>query len=78
MIQNFGHPIGQAGDKSLAQDDADGDGMTNLQEYLAGTVPTDPNSVFRITILVAGASNANVRLTWPAVPGKSYQVQSRK
>jgi hypothetical protein len=30
-------------------DDLDHDGFTNIQEYLAGTDPTDPNSYLRIT-----------------------------
>jgi Tol biopolymer transport system component len=71
----FVHPTGQAGDQSLAGDDPDGDGMSNLQEYLTGTVPTDSNSAFRVTISTASASGGNVWLIWPAVPGKNYQVQ---
>jgi hypothetical protein len=48
MSQYFGHAAGQAGDYSRAQDDADGDGMTNLQEFLAGTDPLDPQSCLRL------------------------------
>jgi Tol biopolymer transport system component len=33
MIHYFGHPTGLASDHSRAQDDADGDGMSNLQEF---------------------------------------------
>jgi Tol biopolymer transport system component len=73
MMQYFGHPTGQAGDLSLASDDADGDGASNLQEYLAGTDPTNPNSVFRLS--AAATANSTVTLTWPAVSGKSYQIQ---
>jgi Tol biopolymer transport system component len=74
MTHYFGHPTGQASDHSQAQDDADGDGMTNLQEFLAGTDPTDPASVLHIQIAPV-VSSTNVILSWLAVPGKSYQVQ---
>ncbi|MGO8741137.1 MAG: hypothetical protein ACLQUR_01910 [Limisphaerales bacterium] len=73
MMKYFGHPTGQAYDNSLASDDADGSGESNLQDYLAGTDPTDPNSVFRILASVP-ASNS-MTLTWFAVPGRTYQVQ---
>jgi hypothetical protein len=73
MLQHFGHVTGQASDDSLASDDADGDGMSNLQEYLAGTSPTDSTSVFRL--LAATPASSTMTLTWPAVSGKSYQIQ---
>jgi Tol biopolymer transport system component len=73
MMKYFGHPTGQAGDLSLASDDADGDGASNLQEYLAGTSPIDSTSVFRLS--AATPANSKMNLIWPAVPGKSYQVQ---
>ena len=75
MLKYFGHATGQPSDLSRAQDDADGDGLSNGQEYLTGTDPTNFNSVLALQVSpVTGASNA-VSLTWPAVPGKSYQVQ---
>jgi len=73
MTKYFGHPTGQAGDLSLASDDADADGASNLQEYQAGTDPTNPNSVFRLW--ASAPVNSNMSLTWPAVVGRSYQVQ---
>ncbi len=44
MTQHFGDANG-----STASADSDGDGLTNLQEYLLGTDPTDTDSRFRIT-----------------------------
>ncbi len=73
MMKYFGHPTGQAGDLSLASDDADGDGASNLQEYLAGTDPNNPGSVFRLAAVAPG--NGTISLTWPAAPGRSYQIQ---
>jgi Tol biopolymer transport system component len=72
MIKYFGHPTGQAYDHSRAQDDADGDGFTNYQEFLTGTDPTNPNSYFHLQISQA---SPNLLLSWPSVPGKSYQLQ---
>src|SRR5205823_7331088 len=49
-----------------ANGDPDGDGFTNLQEYLAGTDPTDRNSLLRITRLSGGGQI----VSWSSVPGK--------
>lgn len=49
--------------------DADGDGMSNAAEDLAGTNPLDPASVLKILSLSTGKL-----LTWASVPGRSYRV----
>jgi hypothetical protein len=76
-IQFFGHAEGQAGDLSRAGDDADGDGMTNLEEYLAGTSPTDRASAFRLQISLVSLPANTAFLNWPAAPGRSYAVQCK-
>ena len=57
-----------------ADGDPDGDGMTNLQESQAGTSPTNSVSCLRVTG-VTSTSN-DVCITWTAVGGKSYVVQT--
>ena len=54
MTKYFGHSAPQSGDKSRATDDADGDGLNNLQEYIAGMNPTSSGSAERITSLANG------------------------
>ncbi len=49
MVKYFGHAAPQSGDKSRATDDADGDGLNNRQEYLAGSNPKDASAAQRIT-----------------------------
>jgi hypothetical protein len=56
-----------------ADEDADGDGSTNVQEFVAGTLPRDASSVLN---LEGGTiSGADVTFQFEAVAGKSYQVQ---
>jgi Tol biopolymer transport system component len=55
--------------------DYDGDGATDLFEFLTGTDPTDRTSVFRAVIVYTAAPGQNPAISWPAVPGKYYSVQ---
>jgi hypothetical protein len=56
--------------------DADRDGLTNLQEYLAGTDPRDPQSVLKLGGLSAepGGTNVVVRFRFGAVTNHTYSV----
>jgi len=60
-----------------ANADPDGDGMSNAQEYQAGTNPTDPNSRLRVTAINANTLGSTATLTWTSVPSRLYQVQER-
>ncbi len=73
MWTYFGHPTGQAADHSLATNDADGDGISNLAEYRSGTNPTNASSCLHFTSAIA--TNNDILLTWTAIGGKSYVVQ---
>ena len=75
MIQYFGHPTGQAGDHSLALDDADGDGMSNQQEFLAGTDPTTPLSALRMTSVAVIKPGPELDVSWNSVSNKLYFLQ---
>ena len=55
-----------------ANGDPDGDGFTNLQEFLAGTDPQDASSLLAITD-IAGTGRL---ITWQSIPGRNYQVLS--
>ena len=72
MMAHFNHIDPQAGDKSRATDDADGDGLTNGQEFFAGTDPTVANSVLRISSVTK--SSADLQIGFPSVLGKTYRI----
>ena len=64
--------------------DYDGDGMSDLQERLAGTDPSDSDSNLSITSidrclpLVGSPPSSNVqtiRVRWQAMPGRKYQLE---
>ena len=52
--------------------DADGDGMSNLAEYLAGTDPTDPNSYLKINSTITPGTGA---VNFAVVSNRTYTVQ---
>jgi len=58
---------------SCATCDPDGDGMNNLQEYLAGTVPTDASSALRITAIAP--VGADMWVWFASVGGKYYSLE---
>jgi PKD repeat protein len=54
--------------------DPDGDGFTNLQEFQAGTNPTNSASAFRIIDI--WPEDDDMFITWTAVGGKRYILQT--
>lgn len=53
--------------------DPDGDGMTNTQEFTAGTDPKNAASVFRVSAVAVNGSN--VLLSFSSVAGKTYRLE---
>ena len=63
-LNPLGWPSGSA--------DSDGDGATNLQEFLAGTSPTNRGSALRLEM---AQTAQGLWLNWNTEPGSVYQVQ---
>lgn len=53
--------------------DFDNDGMSDLDEYRAGTDPTDAQSLLKTTLVKEGGGHYSVE--WPTAPGKRYLLQ---
>ncbi|MDB0068426.1 sulfatase-like hydrolase/transferase [Akkermansiaceae bacterium] len=56
-----------------ANGDLDGDGATNLAEFIAGTNPTDDNDVLHISAFDLQSSTVNV--SWPSIAGRTYKLE---
>jgi hypothetical protein len=59
---------------SCATCDPDGDGFSNLQEFLTGTNPTNPASAFRITNV--SQTGTSIWITWMSGAGKTNVLQA--
>jgi len=57
-------------------DDADKDGLSNLQEYLAGTYAFDPQDGFRLAIV--DSANGHPVLEFLAIRGRSYALEASR
>ncbi|WP_372795053.1 hypothetical protein [Pontiella sp.] len=59
-------------DPSDRDTDLDGDGLSNYEEYVAGTAANDPASVLKLT--AADSMGGDFVITWQSVAGKNYSV----
>jgi hypothetical protein len=55
------------------EDDPDGDGLSNGDEFRAGTDPTTRNSTIKSTL--EPQPDGDVRVKWPSVAGKRYRLE---
>ncbi|MCB1069043.1 MAG: hypothetical protein KDL31_01735 [Kiritimatiellae bacterium] len=70
-----GYGLTNQSPEAEAQDDADGDDMANWEEYLAGTSPLDPASLFVFDQSHMPEASQQSILTWPSVSGRIYHIQ---
>ena len=66
------HYPGTNDSDNAAMSDTDNDGMYAWQEYVAGTDPTNPASVFRLIGVTLDGSGETI--SWYGVTGKTYAV----
>jgi hypothetical protein len=55
--------------------DTDGDGLSDVGEYLAGTVPVDDRSRFELEIVPDHEGTAWIQ--WKTIPGRAYRLRER-
>ena len=71
-LQQYNLPINTNTDFS----DADGDGMNNWQEWIAGTDPTNPLSVLKMLAPASTNSPSGLVVSWQSVNTRTYYLQS--
>ncbi len=59
--------------EAKADEDSDGDGYANWQEYVLGTDPTDEASTLRLNLVVPSAGELP-EVTWNERPGRTYEL----
>jgi len=59
-----------------ADEDLDGDGMSNYAEYRAGTRPNDAASVLQLDNRADPSDEDTLVLQWPSVSNRLYRVES--
>ncbi|HMP72232.1 MAG TPA: alpha-amylase family glycosyl hydrolase [Kiritimatiellia bacterium] len=65
----FGGPT-----NAIAHQDYDSDGYTNLEEYLAGTDPLNPDSFLRLAAIPDAHGEPAVQLHWPSATDRTYTL----
>jgi hypothetical protein len=68
-LQQYGFPI----DGSLDNEDSDGDRFTNMQEWRAGTTPTDAASA--LILLKPEITDLGIAISWQSVTNHNYFVE---
>ena len=74
----FGHALGQANDHSRGADDEDGDGVSNLTEFLNGTDPLNPASIPALppfNLGLTAMTQSVVHLSCSTATNWTYQLQ---
>ena len=69
-------PESDAALQALVDEDSDGDGYTNAQEYLLGTLPTDPASTLRFAAF-APEADGSLRPVLPELPSRACTLQGK-